>query len=140
MLPGATWTFNVTGLEDYTGTSNIVTVDGVEYITSSQSPLTMSFVNGTTHTYAFTSNVSSSTKQYTWQNCTGDKTQMSGTIMADTNGSITANYTSPIPEYTVLIFFTAMLSVTAVAVAIKKKVKMPLRNQNPKKHTAKPHV
>jgi peptide/nickel transport system substrate-binding protein len=123
VLPDALWTFNVTGLEDYTGTSNVVTVDGVDYKTSSASPLVMSFINGTTHTYAFMSNISSNTNQYTWQNCTGDNTQISGTIMASRNGSITANYTSIIPEYTGLMFYATMMIATLTALIIKKKRK-----------------
>jgi peptide/nickel transport system substrate-binding protein len=142
ILPDAKWTFSVTGLQDYDGTDDVLTVDGVGYkATSLQSPLAVSFVNGTSHTYAFTNNVSTSAKQYTWQNCSGDNTQISSSIVGNTNGSITANYASQvIPEYTAFMFLAVMLSATVAIAVTKKKLKMTLRSKNPKTLTAGVHA
>lgn len=123
-LPDATWTFNVTGLQDYDNTETVLTVDEIEYKITNFAPLNLSFVNGTSHTYAFTSSLATTTKYYNWQNCSGDKTQLSGSIIANTNGSVTANYTSQIiPEYATPIFLAIALFATLSIVMFKKKTK-----------------
>jgi peptide/nickel transport system substrate-binding protein len=122
-LPDAEWTISVVGLQGYNGTADILTVDGVGYkFTSLQPSLVLSFVNGTTHTYAFTNTTSANLNLYTWANCSGDRTQMSGSIVGDSNGSIIANYTLQIiPEYDTLMFLAVLLFAALSIMSIKKR-------------------
>jgi peptide/nickel transport system substrate-binding protein len=124
-LPDTTWTFTVTGLQDYIGTNDVLIVDGTSYkITNLQAPLTLSFVNSTTHDYTFAINLSTSTMQYSWQNCSGDRTQMSGSIIANSNGSITASYNSQvIPEFVAPMFLALAVFATLIFAVIRRKTK-----------------
>jgi hypothetical protein len=129
-LPDATWTFSVTGLQDYDNTETVLTVDEIEYKITNLAPLNLSFINGTSHTYAFTSSLATTTKYYNWQNCSGDKTQLYGSIIANTNGSVTANYTSQIiPEYATPIFLAIALFATLSIAMFKKKTKTSRASQ-----------
>jgi len=62
-----------------------LTVSEVEYKITNLAPLNLIFVNGTSHTYAFTSNLATAARYYTWQNCSADKTQLYGSIIANAN-------------------------------------------------------
>ena len=107
-----------------------MTVDEIEYKITNLAPLNLSFINGTSHTYAFTSSMTTTTKYYNWQNCSGDKTQLYGSIIANTNGSVTANYTSRIiPEYATPIFLAIALFATLSIAMFKKKTKTSRASQ-----------
>jgi hypothetical protein len=108
-------------------------VDGVGYKIASLSPLGLSFVSGTTHTYAFASNLSMGLKLYTWQNCSGNSTQISGSFAAVSNGSLTANYTSVIiPEYAPVVFL-AVTSFATLTVAVMRRKRKTLGSGNQRK-------
>jgi ABC-type transport system substrate-binding protein len=124
-LPDATWTFSVAGLGDYDGVDDVLLIDDTSYkITNLQTPLKMSFVNDTTHTYTFVNNLSTITNLYTWQNCSGDKTQISGSITANSNGTIAASYTSQIiPEFATPVLVTLLFLTTLTVAVIKTRTK-----------------
>ena len=88
----ATVTFAVSGLSP-DASSTVLTVDDVGYAYS-QLPKSFTWNVGSTHTFAWTDPVSSTTsgKRYAWVSTSGLSTARSGTITVLTSGSVSATY------------------------------------------------
>jgi len=85
-------TFNQTGAKsDFTGT--VLIVDGNNY-NLSRLPVSFSWCQGSTHTFAYQSPllISPNAKQYLWTYTNGLSTRQSGSIVVCTSGNVTGNY------------------------------------------------
>jgi parallel beta-helix repeat protein len=85
-------TFGQTGVgPDYSGT--VVTIDGTNY-TASDLPVSFSWYDGSTHTFAYQSPLTAeaNAEQYVWTGTSGLSSLQSDSITVTTNGSIIGNY------------------------------------------------
>jgi hypothetical protein len=83
-------TFDQSGIEsDYDST--VLIVDGTSY-KRNDLPFTIQWIQGTTHTFAFNSPLTTSSNRYDWANTTGLTSLQSGTLTPTSSGTIKANY------------------------------------------------